>query len=136
MTNLKFKKWVKEMCDRADTEHIRYNCDVMVHNNITVCVHSNGKVGIARCHPDDIFDYDIGTAIAYARCKGYEIPKQTTHKNFSEMKYGDTFKFSTGREFTFIGKNPKLTDMVLVMDNLTYNVFNEIDCNYKYEMVD
>ena len=135
----KFNDWVTDMYLEFEDERMKGKCDVgyLFGDTITLCYDKkNNKTGIAKRHPNDKDDFRIGKAIAYARCKGYDVPKQAVCKKFSEMKYGDTFKVSTGRKFTFIGKNPKLTDMVILMDNLTYNVFNEIERGHEYEMVD
>ena len=33
-----------------------------------------GHMGIARCHPDDVYDEDFGKALAYARMRNFYIP--------------------------------------------------------------
>ena len=62
-------------------------------------------MGIARRHPEDRHNEQIGRAIAYARCKGYEIPKQKVYKKLSEMEEGEIF-FSafTDNKYIYIGK--------------------------------
>lgn len=132
MTKIEFKKWVKEMCKKAETEHIHNNCDVMVHNNITVCVNSNGKVGIAKCHPDDIFDYDIGVAIAYARMRGLEVPKVTICKKLSEMKNGENFVDMCRDTFRYVAKDKD----VFVVWSYNHKKYSAMPFDVEYEMVD
>ena len=132
MTKVEFKKWAREMCRKAETGDVHNVCDIIVRNNVTVCVDSNGKVGIAKCHPDDIFDYDIGTAIAYARCKGIEIPKVTVYKKLSEMKNGEIFKGLWGDTFRYIGKNKD----AYVAYSLQSKMYNTMPFDLTYEMVE
>ena len=132
MTKIEFKKWAREMCKKAETGNIHNVCDIVVRNNVTVCVDSKGKVGIAKCHSDDIFDYDIGIAIAYARCKGIEVPKVATYKKLSEMKNGEMFKGITKSIYRYIGKNKD----AYVAYRLDYKQYYTMPCDVEYEMVD
>lgn len=132
MTKFEFKKWVKEMYKKAAIEGSHNACDIVARSNVTVCVDSNGRIGIAKCHPDDIFDYGIGTAIAYARCKGIEVPKVTIYKKLSEMKNGENFVGVFGDTYRYVAK-----------DKSDFVVWNYEDKNYQampfdveYEMVD
>ena len=105
MTEKEFKKWTRKMCKAAEIGNAHNDCDVVMRSNVTVCVDSNGKIGIAKCHPDDVFDCDTGIAIAYARCKGIEIPKVTVCKKLSEMENGEIFDGMFGNTYRYIGKN-------------------------------
>ena len=132
MTKIEFKKWVKEMCKKAETGNIHNVCDIVVRNNVTVCIDSKGKVGIAKCHPDDTFSYDIGTAIAYARCKGIKIPKVTIYKKLSEMENGEMFKGITKGTYRYIGKNKD----AYVAYRLDSEKYYTMPYDVEYEMVD
>ena len=97
-------EWAINMCKEASK-----NCDrffITTANNslrFAVCVDlKTGRSGVARCHPEDIFNPVVGKAIAYARCRGYAIPKWTTYKAIGEMKNGERFKCK-GEIYTFIG---------------------------------
>lgn len=104
MNKAEFEKWVKDMLEEyhnidknilikrfGDKTYIAYDC-------------KTNKIAISRCHPDDEFRQDIGIAIAYARCKGYEVPKVSTYKKFCELKNGDKFKWYSTITYLFIGK--------------------------------
>ena len=132
MTRIEFQKWVREMCRKAEIGHFHNVCDVMILNNVTVCADSNGKVGIAKCHPDDIFDDNIGTAIAYARMRGFEVPKVTICKKFSEMKNGDIFYYDKER-YVYIGKRG---NRHVVWKELAEKYFDYLSAEKEYEMVD
>lgn len=126
-----FEKWVETMVNQyaddpsvliklfGDT-HIGYNFKTQ-------------KISTARCHPEDIFDSDIGIAIAYARCKGYKVPKKPVYKKLSEMKNGDRFIYRKETVLHFIGKYPFLKDMYVMLNNsgTTYVLADE-----EFEMVD
>ena len=97
----KFDIWV----DKMTAEFFNSNRYTMVSNpNISFCYDKRtGNVGIARRHPDDKPNFSIGKAIAYARCRGYEIPRQTSLKYLHEMYNGDKFYYFGGKLATYIG---------------------------------
>lgn len=132
MTKNEFKKWAREMCRKAEIGDIPNVCDIVMRSNVTVCIDSNGKIGIAKCHPDDIFNDTIGTAIAYARCKGIEVPKVSVYKKLSEMKNGEMFKGITKSIYRYIGKNKD----AYVAYRLDYKKYYTMPCDVEYEMVD
>ena len=105
-----FKEWVEKTHRHLVENRKRYTVMISPKNpRITFCFDSRtGKVGVARCHPSDTPYAKVGAAIAYARCKGYEIPKQKTYKKLSEMKNGEEFynPFMTfgSKVFRFIGE--------------------------------
>lgn len=145
MTN--FEKWVGKMNTYFGEDYLNGSCDIewFFDGKVTVCYDIvNNKVGIAKCHPDDENDFHIGKAIAYARCKGYKVPKQTVYKKLSEMKNGDRFKWSN-KKYIFIGENS--LDKVIRETYVTINIhkYTHHEPNYyqtfygdnnKYEMVD
>ena len=125
-----FEKWVETMVNQyaddpsvliklfGDT-HIGYNFKTQ-------------KISTARCHPEDIFDSDIGIAIAYARCKGYKVPKKPVYKKLSEMKNGDKFKGYWGDIYRYIGKNKD----AYVSYRLDRKEYHTMPFDVEYEMVD
>lgn len=102
MTKVEFDKWVDEMIEKYANDNnifVKRFCDktYIAYNFKT------NKVGMARCHPDDEFNRETGIAIAYARCKGIEVPKISTYKKFCELKNGDRFSYGN-IYYLFIGK--------------------------------
>lgn len=124
MTREEFNSWVDTMIKgidykrfftyRLDTTETSGRRIVPPKNRTVICYdEKTHKVGVAICHPDDEFNMSIGKAIAYARCRGYSIPKIDTYKTLKQMKHGDVFAYG-GQEFMFIS---------YVFDNL-YAVYN------------
>lgn len=71
--------------------------------NVTYCVDlRTGKSGLARCRPSDAYNSIVGKAVAYARCRGYDIPEWTIYKTMEEMTNGEKFRFNE-KIYTFIG---------------------------------
>ena len=104
MNKKEFDEWVRRMLEWKPR---RYSCWIVSGSNIIMCANTkNGKVGVARCHPDDEFNYSYGKAIAIARCAGKEVPTLTTYKKMSELKNGDMFK-QLGHTFFYIGRISK-----------------------------
>lgn len=133
MTN--FEKWVEKMNTYFGEDYLNGSCDVewLFDGKVTICYDiTNNKIGIAKCHPDDENDFHIGKAIAYARCKGYEIPKQKVYKTLSEMKNGDMFYGITGCRCTFIGENKKIDSYIIWNEEEYFEMRNGV----KYRMVD
>lgn len=112
ITRVKKNKVPAHIMDWAWNVHqeVSKNCDrffitaTNMHSvTITVCADlKTGKSGVARCHPEDTYNPIVGRAIAYARCRGYAIPRWVTYKKIGEMKNGEKFKFNAGI-YTFIG---------------------------------
>ena len=91
MNRKEFNKWAENMVKKIDYKRIfTYTLPDSHCKNVIICYNKNtGKVGVARCHPDDDFHLVWGKAIATARCLGIEVPKILTYKRLSEMKNGD-----------------------------------------------
>ena len=139
MKNKGFFDWVAEMVMRIDYERFNTYRPSTGDTNIVICFDNHtGKVGVARCNPSDNFNLDIGKAIAYARCRGYEVPKQTTYKKLSEMKNGDIFKDMQGCRVMFIGKCKSYRGQVqyAVQWIATEGLHSVGDCDKEFEMVD
>jgi hypothetical protein len=131
MTKREFAKWTQTRT-REVAKSVRYGCTV-AKNGTTVCVDTlTGKVGIARLHPDDDYVFETGVAIAYARCKGIEIPKVSTYKKLSEMKNGENFVDMFGDTFRYVAKDKD----VFVVWNYDFKKYSVMLCDVEYEMVD
>lgn len=139
MNKTEFDKWVnkmiQEMAKGRNTERYCYG----YRNNTGVFVvgdRRTGKTGMSRKHPDDEYNFNYGMAIAYARCKGYEIPKLTTYKKLSEMKYGDKFLGTFDNKiYAFIGNSTIYN--TYIVENITEKcICYHINDNEEYEMVE
>lgn len=102
----KFDIWVDKMiAENSNSKRYSMVYTIVSKPDITFCYDKRtGKIGMARCHPDDKPDYRIGKAIAYARCRGYEVPRQTSLKYLHDMKNGDKFYCFGGKLAVYIGK--------------------------------
>lgn len=131
MTKREFAKWAQTRT-REVAKSVRYGCTV-AKNGTTVCVDTlTGKVGIARLHPDDEYVFETGVAIAYARCKGIEIPKVTTYKKLSQMKNGEKFVSWYGSIFKYIAKDNDYFVVWSYEERKYFPVPDDLEC----EMVD
>ena len=100
MNKKEFKQWVKKTYRdfQKDKQAIAYSgwSDVVIVYDPTAV-----KSAIAKCYPQDTFDYDTGVAIAYARLKGIEIPKVEEEPEFKRVGNGQEYycigKFNTAR---------------------------------------
>ena len=100
MNKKEFKQWVKKTYRdfQKDKQAIAYSgcSDVVIVYDTTAV-----KSAIAKCYPQDTFDYDTGVAIAYARLKGIEIPKVEEEPEFKRVGNGQEYycigKFNTAR---------------------------------------
>lgn len=136
MKRTNFDIWVDKMIweySRSTHYYFHHFCEV------TFCYDNRtNKVGIARRHPEDKYNAQIGRAIAYARCKGYEIPKQVNYKTLNEMENGEVFFLPWGSKNIFIGKCKRPHDDIgFAAQNIrTGTIFILSDGTQKYEMVD
>lgn len=100
MNKKEFKQWVKKTYRdfQKDKQAIAYSgcSDVVIVYDTTAV-----KSAIAKCCPQDTFDYDTCVAIAYARLKGIEIPKVEEEPEFKRVGNGQEYycigKFNTAR---------------------------------------
>lgn len=100
MNKKEFKQWVKKTYRdfQKDKQAIAYSgcSDVVIVYDTTAV-----KSAIAKCYPQDTFDYDTGVAIAYARLKGIEIPNVEEEPEFKRVGNGQEYycigKFNTAR---------------------------------------
>lgn len=132
MTKVQFDEWVAKMVEKYKSEKFWSACETRTVKDVVICVDRNHKVGIAKCHPDDEFNPFIGTAIAYARMRGIEVPKVTIYKKLSEMKNGEIFKGLYGDIYRYIGKNKD----AYVSYRLGDKRYCTMPFDTEYEMVD
>ena len=134
MTRKQFDEWVEKMVEKYKSEKFWSACETRTVKNVVICVDRNHKIGIAKCHPDDEFNPFIGTAIAYARMRGFEVPKVTNYKRLSQMVNGDIFKIKfSGYYYIYIGKDEFNR---YVCRNITTNKYDAFYDNDEYEMVE
>lgn len=98
------------------TEHI-------IRDNKIIVKLNNGKVGIAKCHPEDEFDVFVGTQLALARAYGKEPSKKEVVEvsrlakvgeyvkvvdadtsEYNEYKNGDILKIVKNEKVVFVEK--------------------------------
>ena len=92
MNKKEFNEWADNMVKRIDYKRL-FTYKLPEDVRTIMCYDKRtGKVGVARCHPDDVFNLAWGKAIATARCLGLEVPK-ITEKKLSKMKYGEKFRY-------------------------------------------
>lgn len=87
-------KWIEVFKKIIITDHV-------IDGKKTIVKLSNGKVGIAKCSPDDDFDEYEGLRIATARAYGKEpFPKAEEKKNPKNepFKVGERVQFKTWAE--------------------------------------
>lgn len=132
MTREQFDEWVEKMVEKYKSEKFWSACETRTVKDVVICVDRNHKVGIAKCHPDDEFNPFIGTAIAYARMRGLEVPKVIIYKKLSEMKNGEGFKGLYGDTYRYIGKNKD----AYVSYRLGDKRYCTMPFDTEYEMVD
>lgn len=128
-----FEQWVKKTYGdfQNDKQAIAYSgCSGVVIVYDTTAV----KSAIAKCHPQDTFDYDTGVAIAYARLKGIEIPKVEEEPKFKRVK--------TAAPYYYISNNPNgrinyysRTENNGIYDNYYYNNNNYFHTRKRAEEV-
>lgn len=72
-----FENWVDRMVKAyiSSPLHIVRMSPIKTTGSTTIIINTKTlKTGIAKCHPNDTFNEDIGIAIAYARCIGKRVP--------------------------------------------------------------
>ena len=84
VTEQQFKQWVEnyyqEFCRRNDFVAYAFGAGNPKHKGIIIINRDNGKVARSRCHPDDMWDWETGVAVAYAHYMGIEVPQ--VEKNY------------------------------------------------------
>lgn len=126
MNKEKFDKWAWKM---SEWKPKHYSCWQIPNSNIVLCVNQkNGKVGVARCRPDEQFVLTYGKAIAIARCAGKEVPTIDIEKPVCELKNGDRVRIGNV-ERIFIGRIIVGKYAFSIPDTITTKVysFNEYD---------
>ena len=112
-----FNEWAQKMKEDFVCNYQRYR-SIAEGRMIIVVDKKNGKVGIARCHPDDEFNTRIGLAIAYARVRGIDIPNVGEWVATKNLKNGDVIHVPINGKNTlayYIGKHPTKNDYHIVM---------------------
>ena len=88
----------------------------LIRGNKTIVKLSNGKVGVARCHPDDTFDIYEGLRVATARAYGkpVEEPKVEPKKDVLKVK---CVWVNEGIDWWTVGKVYERVDGLLMDDD-------------------
>lgn len=121
--------WVHKTADSINRDKYR----VITRDVYTFVVNErNGKVGMARLHPDDEKIRDFGIALAYCRCTGREFPKLTVYKKLCEMKNGEVFLWR-GEKYRYIGRNGSKYVVDLISKSIL-SAWN--NSSIQFEMID
>lgn len=74
------KNFIYKMAERAKKDNT-VGIRPSTSKRMTFCISLvTGKVGIAKCHKDDLFDTNYGIGIAYCRLKGIKIKEEKSLK--------------------------------------------------------
>lgn len=104
MTQEQFDIWVARMgTEYSNSSFLTRLCDDG-RTLIAISKHGN-RIGKAICHEDDTFDRRVGTAIAYARATGQEVPKVVNEVRVNTLSYGDKFIYMDD-SYIFVAKHP------------------------------
>lgn len=128
MTRAELLIWVEKTADGINRDKYK----VITREGYTFVVNTrNGKVGLARLHPDDDKIRDYGIALAYCRCTNREFPRILEYKMLHDMKNGETFLWR-GEKYRYIGKNCN-NYVVDLISKSTYLTWTE--SQLQFEMV-
>ncbi|MGN0605810.1 MAG: hypothetical protein ACI4JM_04745 [Oscillospiraceae bacterium] len=102
--NEPFEQWAESTGENITNLYINNNkifkdILIVVYDRITVAVNlKHNRIGIARCHKNDIKKQAIGVTIAFYRMMCWELPKvqRVVKKHISELRRGD-------KMFDFLG---------------------------------
>lgn len=112
MTQEQFNEWVNRMCKEYDDSC--FYATTCLDGKTIICISKHGnRIGKAVCHDDDAFYYRIGTAIAYARATGQEVPTVIDKVAISSLRYGDKFIYDSN--YIYVAKHPTKTDVHIVV---------------------
>ena len=76
-----------------------------------------GKSAFSKCRKDEEFSEEIGTAIAYTRLKGREVPRERKRTFIKYLTTGDKFilRGMPSIEYNIVGVNPiNPTEMIAI----------------------
>ena len=67
--------WTDEMFEDIKKPNDNDSIRILINGNQVIAIHmETGKKGVARCHPDDDFDFFVGAKIALERLEEAEKP--------------------------------------------------------------
>lgn len=109
-TNMEYMNFINTAKDAYVENLFGMHCldmryEVLYYGKKTIIIDKKtGKTGTAQCKEGDKFSSVIGTAIAWARLKGEEIPVERIETTIKNLKFGDKFRFLYGstKVYTFI----------------------------------
>ena len=84
-----------------------------------------GKSAFSKCRKDEKFSEEIGTAIAYTRLKGREVPEVREKTLVKDLKVGDRFNLTNSIDgvYCIIGINPMKSNETIVVDVKTDRLY-------------
>lgn len=92
MTKEEFNEWVRQMNIEADIPYYLVTIKDESLGKVIIIDIRTAKTGMSRCNMHyDKFNYNVGRALAYARLKGFEIPKIEEEPKFEEVEKGKKY---------------------------------------------
>ena len=137
-------KVVDKVIDKEDDNKYNvelHNIYITVENNHTVTATMGERKGVAKCHPEDKFDLDLGMLLAIARMIGNDKKEKEEKENITKRYYSGKVvcvkKSQYGNVFTQ-GKIYEIKNGVLTDDN--GRTYSEITCvedinNQRHEII-
>lgn len=113
--------WAINICNEfyADSDKLGEVCDTDTGITIVYDLRT-GESAFSKCKKGEEFSSIIGTAVAYARLQGYEVPRVLQKTLLKNLVAGDEFALSSSPKNTFyvVGINPlKPTETIVVNKN-------------------
>ena len=129
-----FNTWASDMFERFKKDSsVDYFTDNYSYTFV-YDVHSfHGSISIVSSE-DNEFDTKIGIGVAYARFKGYEIPREAISKNLSQIPNSTDFYNEASVLYRKLAKHPRARGKYFVYEYNTNKVL-VMDDNYKVYVI-
>lgn len=126
VTAQEFDKWVDKYYQefRKGDNFVLYafGDETTTQRGIIIINRKSGKIARSYCHPEDVWDYETGVAVAYAHYMGIEVP---------QVEKGYFIRNLVGKEVMLPAYSPAAVfvtpymkdGFILVVDSLTGYTF-------------
>ena len=110
--------WAVGVYDEFCNDSYRIESAHVYETGVTIVYDlKTGKSAFSKCRKDEEFSEEIGTAIAYTRLKGREVPKERKWTFIKYLTTGDKFvlRGMPPIEYNIVGVNPiNPTEMIAI----------------------
>lgn len=102
-----------DVCDKCFDLVERENETIVIYrkgNEVIALDKSNGNKAVAKCSPDDTFDFNVGARIAFDRLTGVKPfePKESNNGNFTMLCIESTYVYANkGKLYRFVDGSTK-----------------------------